>query len=590
MYKEQEMNLKRDLHKKHRGVKRLLAMTLGLVMAISTCVFALPQTRMSVKAAGTGKNLQIGSAVLTPIMTSVEDTTYNPSNTKDRVTTAQTVDYGNNDNKKWYVIGYNGTGAVGMSNTVTLFAEDNLVTGKAYHNPSNSADRSNHYGTSDIKSVVEGYYGTLFTNEEKGIILKRTLVTGGYNSDYDLFSDGIADDSAVDADLWLLSTKEADLLERDEYRYVSGGWWLRSPGFFDDYAAYVYGDGVVYYFGDFVHYDAYGVRPAFNLNLQSIIFTSAAAGGKSSGAVGADALTSVADSGSNTEWKLTIADSTRNGFSASRTDSDELTAGGTAEISYSGAKIGTGEYVSAIITDSSDTVLYYGHIAEGAASGSASINIPTGASAGCKLYVFQEKCNVDCKTDYSSGLINLTAPGSSGSGATVISTPGAQQDVIGEETVDDIPEPDYLDALMKMLEEAKEAGGPQTIYWSEGTALPGPAMKFLSENPQITLVFSYTYQGLDYTVTLPGKNVKYDPNVPWCGPLYLYGLYGRYSASTPVKTTNSTLTLGNRTYTITSGDSLWDIARRLGITVDELVRINNVKNPDKIDIGQIIRY
>ena len=159
-----------------------------------------------------------------------------------------------------------------------------------------------------------------------------------------------------------------------------------------------------------------------------------------------------------------------------------------------------------------------------------------------------------------------------------------------EEPVDDTPTPNYFDDLTSMLEIAKEAGGAQTIYWNEGTALPGPVMKFLSENPQITLVFSYTYEGLDYTVTIPGKNVKYDPNIPWCGPLYLYGMYGRYSASTPVKTTNSTLTLGNRTYTITSGDSLWDIARRLGITVDELVRINNVKNPDKIDIGQIIKY
>lgn len=566
--------------------KRLLSIALATILTVSACVIILPQMTLKAQAAGTGKNIQIGSEVLTPEMTVSYDTTYD-GDSKTRVTTAQTVYYGSNGTQRWLVIGYNGTGAVGMSNTVTLFAENNLVTGQAYHAPSNLADRSNHYGTSDIKPVVDGYYGTLFTNEEKGIILKRTLATGGYSNNYSSFSDGISDASALDAYLWLLSTKEADLLKKD-YRTASDNWWLRSPGNLGILAARVIDDGHVHYVGTDVVY-TYGVRPAFNLNLQSIIFTSAANGGKSSGTTGADALQNpVGDLSGSTEWKLTVYDSARSGFSASRTDSDTLTPGGTAEITYSGAKTGTGEYVSAIITDSSDTVLYYGNIAScTSASGTASINIPAGAPAGCKLYVFQEKCNGNNKTDYSSGLINLTAPGASGIGATVTSTPSTSQDSSEEETVDDTPEPNYIDALMKMLEEAKEAGGPQTVYWSEGTALPGPAMKLLSENPQITLVFSYTYEGLDYTVTIPGKNVKYNPNVPWCGPLYLYGLYGRYSASTPVTTTTLS---GDRTYTVISGETLWGIARRLGTTVDELVRLNNIKNPDRIDIGQIIRY
>ncbi len=147
---------------------------------------------------------------------------------------------------------------------------------------------------------------------------------------------------------------------------------------------------------------------------------------------------------------------------------------------------------------------------------------------------------------------------------------------------------DYLDELTEKLEDAIKAGGAQTIYWNEGTALPGPVMKMLQENPQITLVFSYTYEGLDYVVTLPGKYVKYDPNVPWCGPLYLYGLYGKYGTTTaPVATTTQ---VGERSYTVISGETLWGIAMRLGTTVEELVRLNNITNPDRIDIGQIIRY
>ncbi|MBR4992766.1 MAG: hypothetical protein IKY04_00800, partial [Lachnospiraceae bacterium] len=227
----------------------------------------------------------------------------------------------------------------------------------------------------------------------------------------------------------------------------------------------------------------------------------------------------------STEWKLTIADSLRNGFSASRTDSDVLTAGGTAEINYSGAQTGTNEYVSAIITDSSDTVLYYGHIAEGAVSGTANINIPAGAPAGCKLYVFQEKCNGTTLTDYSSGLINLTAPGSSGTGAVAV-TPAQDSNESQDET-NDIPESNYLDPLREQLDYAISLGGERTVYWRGGDALPFDIMKVLEENPQLTLVFSYTYEYKDYKVTIPGKKVKTDPKIPWYGPLYLYGKYGR---------------------------------------------------------------
>ena len=501
------MKRKKNYLTKREGVEKLLTMTLGLVMAVATCVTVVPGTEMKAKAAGTGKNLQIGSAVLTPVMTSVEDTSYTPSNTKDRVTTAQMVYYGSSGTQKWLAIGYNGTGAVSISNTATLFAIDNIETGKQYE----ASGTSNFYVDSDIRKVLigdsnangeGGYYSSKFDSVEKTAILGRTLIHGDYNSNIDNLCDGISDLSNYPTDkLWLLSTKEADLLKLDYRKSATNFWWLRSPGDGGDYAAYVLDNGLVDYAGDDVHYYN-GVRPAFDLNLQSIIFTSAASGGKSSGAAGPNALQAVGDSASSTEWKLTISDSTRNGFSASRTDSDVLTAGGTAEITYSGAQTGTNEYVSAIITDSSDRVLYYGNIASPASeTGTASINIPNDFVAGNKLYVFQEKCNGTTLTDYSSGLINLTAPGSSGVGL-VAGTPANTQysSGEGEENVDDTPEPNYIDALMKMLEKAKEAGGPQTIYWYEGTALPGPVMKFLSENPQITLVFSYTYQGLDYTV------------------------------------------------------------------------------------------
>lgn len=43
------------------------------------------------------------------------------------------------------------------------------------------------------------------------------------------------------------------------------------------------------------------------------------------------------------------------------------------------------------------------------------------------------------------------------------------------------------------------------------------------------------------------------------------------------------------TYTVTSGDTLSEIARDYGKTVEELVKINNIKDKNKIEVGQVIK-
>ena len=57
-------------------------------------------------------------------------------------------------------------------------------------------------------------------------------------------------------------------------------WWLRSPGRYAYYAAYVNFGGSVDDTGDYVDSPYIAVRPAFHLDLNSVLFTSAAAGGK----------------------------------------------------------------------------------------------------------------------------------------------------------------------------------------------------------------------------------------------------------------------------------------------------------------------
>lgn len=92
-------------------------------------------------------------------------------------------------------------------------------------------------------------------------------------------------------------------------------WWLRSPGFYNWQAAFMeWEDGSPVTDGNPVNNKTAAVRPAFNLNLSDVLFTSAATGGKSASGMD-DGLTAVEHYSGN-EWKLTLLDGTR-GFSIS---------------------------------------------------------------------------------------------------------------------------------------------------------------------------------------------------------------------------------------------------------------------------------
>ena len=186
------------------------------------------------------------------------------------------------------------------------------------------------------------------------------------------------------------------------------GWWLRSPGRLDNTAAFVEASGDVYHSGSFVDIRLNAVRPAFNLDQNAVLFTSAAVGGKSSGSVGTDALQSVSDD-SGSEWKLTLLDEGRGSFSVSGASM----SGGTVSFSYSGAQTGTDEYLSAVVVENG-AVTHYGRILQldgtaGGESGTASLSLPAGVtlSGNTKLYVFNEQYNGDKKTGYASDLVDI---------------------------------------------------------------------------------------------------------------------------------------------------------------------------------------
>ena len=147
---------------------------------------------------------------------------------------------------------------------------------------------------------------------------------------------------------------------------------------------------------------------------------------------------------------------------------------------------------------------------------------------------------------------------------------------------------DYLDPLREDLKAEIALGGERTVTWNQGTALPYDIMKTLQDNPGVTLIFSYTYQGTDYKVTISGKDAKAYTEIPWYGPLYLYKHYGSSSETAPANTTDTTT--GERTYTVIPGDTLIGIAGKLNTTVESLVSLNDIKNRDFILVGQILKY
>ena len=146
----------------------------------------------------------------------------------------------------------------------------------------------------------------------------------------------------------------------------------------------------------------------------------------------------------------------------------------------------------------------------------------------------------------------------------------------------EIPEKDWLDDFRLALSIAAELGGDQTVEYSGDFALSYEIMNFLVEHPLITLIYHVTYEGVEYTITIPaGKAISYS-DIEWYGPLWLLANYGNGNVPTGAK--------GNGTYIVKSGDTLTGISVKLGVTVQYLVDKNNIADPNKIYAEQVLSY
>lgn len=268
-----------------------------------------------------------------------------------------------------------------------LFADD-IIAERRYD------DNSNDWASSQLYAWLNGehYKGNtgIFSDIEKNSIATNT-----------------------NGDIRLLTLDE---VKKTEYgftndtkprttRAASSWWWLRSPGDRDNFAAHVNADGSVVSGGPFVGSGIGSVRPAFNLNLSSVLFTSASGTSKSS-------FASVNSTSANT-WKLTLKDISKE---VSVTTGESVSRNGqtiTVPYTYTGSDV---SQISIMITDKvyiegDASILYYGALTTTlAATGTGTFTLPEGLSEDYKVYMMAEDVNGDTLSDYSSEPEALTIP------------------------------------------------------------------------------------------------------------------------------------------------------------------------------------
>ena len=310
---------------------------------------------------------------------------------------APTVYFGQNHENNpaaWRVIGYDGNGVTSAQGDITLFAAYNMGWSKF--------GSSAAYADSDLKTAIDALAEKL-TSKETDAVQKQTLASGSYNREN---TDCVSGTQVNNAVFWPLSTVEASAVNNDlriadrEHQYwASSYWWLRSPGAKNRDVASVDGFANIDHDGIDIS-NMWGVRPAFKLNLNSVLFASAAVGGKPDGG-----LTEVPEY-SGSEWKLTLLDSSRS-FAVTEKTADAA-PDDTVTLNYSGATTGANEYISVIIADNNGAQ-YYGRVAQPTAeSGTVEIKIPSDIAPGdYTLKVFNEQYNGDYKTDYASNFTDI---------------------------------------------------------------------------------------------------------------------------------------------------------------------------------------
>ncbi len=125
------------------------------------------------------------------------------------------------------------------------------------------------------------------------------------------------------------------------------------------------------------------------------------------------------------------------------------------------------------------------------------------------------------------------------------------------------PEPKPVEVYYAPLVADLKANEEGVIEWKAGDSLPLEAVKLLVDKPELSLEFTFTYEGEEHTIFIPAGAFEkyYDVTIPWYGPAWLIQYFEK-SEKEVIE------------YTIVSGDTLNALAEKFKCTVEEILALN----------------
>ncbi|MCL2071416.1 MAG: hypothetical protein FWH07_04175 [Oscillospiraceae bacterium] len=329
--------------------------------------------------------------------------------------------------KQWAVIGHDSVGDNTPSDTLTLLLAN--VPGNAYDtsafrtgsssefdnstrhtdnwwyadNPSGmNWNEPREYLGSTLQQQMETIANELKTSspKEEALIVPCHFWGGGISSDLVR----VAGPDIVNARLWALSSGEA-LMVTNSLRGFPSWWWLRSPGSVDWYAVTVTSDGGVSASGSVVrNTGGGGVRPALQLNLQSVLFTSdnSATDGKSAAIVDNGFVELI----KSNNIKFTMLHDSLELASVTPTNR----VGNVITFDYNGAT--PNKLLSAVVMRDGE-VAYYGKLVESTSENGSGVELTLPGDFDTDtdtIQVFVEEANGVNQTDFASAFVELGDP------------------------------------------------------------------------------------------------------------------------------------------------------------------------------------
>ncbi len=401
-----------------RIVKRLMALTLALMLALVVFAFTLTETKAAgigtpalVKSTGTlnGTQVYFGSWEGNPV--------------------------------KWHVVD-----ADIVNNNVTLWTTTSIKSGRyaRFDNDSwNNAEICFWLNGPMRADETADFLGKAFSASE------REAMVPEYGVPDEIYANG---NKTIDSRQTIVLPSVAEMgagtstgtwqINQTARAGVGRNYWLRTPGSDSFLAAYVNTLGVVEEVGFHVDTNYFNVLPAFKLNMESVVLTSAANGtnGKAAANINNGFVAATPPSGA---VKLTLqsASQTLNLYATTAQSTQTVPTTGALSFNFSNATAGKYAHFVSCVLEQNGAVKYYAKLSSCYSKASGALSIPlSGVTDGTyTLKIFSEEANGDNLTDFCSAPITMTLNIGSGTGTvsaftgTVQNTPiftAHPQDVI----------------------------------------------------------------------------------------------------------------------------------------------------------------